>query len=247
MLRSIKPACWRAPADPCAGLSQVAGGERARPPIAVDLWLPGEERTLRLLAEQLIWAAPLFLVPQVFAGQDALQAAARSYSYAPWLVANLTLSRFPDDRAGAPPAWDNVLYDGAGLGYVVATHQQMRLRPGATVFTCYRTSTNMSPQQRPRSAARHAARALGGTDPRRTRAAAPRYPATDDPPGCLSQWSCHGPALARSDLGAAQANNSPSTANACASRMPTSAAFRCLRRRSTAACWPRKERCAGSG
>ena len=34
-------------------------------------------------------------------------------------------------------AWDNVLHDSPGLGYVVATHQQMRMRTGATVFTYY--------------------------------------------------------------------------------------------------------------
>ena len=112
----------------------------------VDLWLPSEQRTLRLEAEQLIWAAPLFLVPHVFVGHDELKAAARSYSHAPWLVANLTLSRFPEGRAGVPIAWDNVLYDSPGLGYVVATHQQMRMRPGATVFTYYRALNTMTPQ-----------------------------------------------------------------------------------------------------
>ncbi len=127
---------------------RVAGGERGASagPLAVDLWLASEQRTLRLLAEQVIWAAPLFLVPHVFAGHAALKAAAASYSYAPWLVANLTLSRFPDERAGAPPAWDNVLYDSAGLGYVVATHQQMRLWRQATVLTFYRTFDALSPQ-----------------------------------------------------------------------------------------------------
>jgi hypothetical protein len=127
---------------------RVAGGERAAKgqPIEVDLWLPQEQRTLRLLAGQLIWAAPLFLVPHVFVGHETLRAAARSFSHAPWLVANLTLSRFPEDRAGAPPAWDNVLYEGAGLGYVVATHQQMRLHPGATVLTWYRTLDEQRPQ-----------------------------------------------------------------------------------------------------
>jgi hypothetical protein len=115
--------------------------------VYVDLWLPTEQRTLRLIAGQLIWAAPLFLVPHVFVGNDSLKAAARSYSHAPWLVANLTLSRFPEERAGSAMAWDNVLYDSPGLGYVVATHQQMRMRPGATVFTYYRALTGMTPQQ----------------------------------------------------------------------------------------------------
>lgn len=112
----------------------------------VDLWLPAEKRTLRLEAEQLIWAAPLFLLPHILAGHEALNMAARSFSHAPWLVANLTLSRFPEDRAGTSMSWDNVLYDSPGLGYVVATHQQMRMRPGATVFTYYRALSNMPPQ-----------------------------------------------------------------------------------------------------
>lgn len=113
----------------------------------VDLWLPAQQRTLRLEAEQLIWAAPLFLVPHVFVGHDALKAAARRFTHAPWLVANLTLSRFPEQRAGVPVAWDNVLHDGPGLGYVVATHQQMRMRPGATVFTYYRALSHITPLQ----------------------------------------------------------------------------------------------------
>jgi len=115
--------------------------------IEIDLWLPAEQRTLRLVADQLIWAAPLFLVPHVFAGHEALKVAARGYSHAPWLVANLTLAHFPEDRTGAPPAWDNVLHSGPGLGYVVATHQQMRLRPAATVLTYYRALNEMTPQQ----------------------------------------------------------------------------------------------------
>ena len=133
--------------------SAPAAGRR----IEVHLWLPDERRTLRVLTEQLIWAAPLFLVPKVFAGYPELKVAAGSYSYAPWLVANLTLSRFPDDRAGAPPAWDNVLYESPGLGYVVATHQHLRAWRGPTVLTYYRALDEVSPQQG-REALRDAAR-----------------------------------------------------------------------------------------
>jgi hypothetical protein len=186
---------------------RVAGGERGASagPLAVDLWLASEQRTLRLLAEQVIWAAPLFLVPHVFAGHAALKAAAASYSYAPWLVANLTLSRFPDERAGAPPAWDNVLYDSAGLGYVVATHQQMRLWRQATVLTFYRTFDALSPQGGPGGAARDAARGLGRADPRRTRTPARQHPPGDDPPRRLSQRPRDGSPAARPDLGRGQA------------------------------------------
>lgn len=113
--------------------------------VEVDVFLAAEGRSLRLQAEQLIWAAPLFVLPAVLAGRDDLKSAARRYSYAPWLVANLTLSGMPEERAGAGIAWDNVLYDSPGLGYVVATHQQMRLRPGATVLTYYRALSGMGP------------------------------------------------------------------------------------------------------
>ena len=122
-------------------VAEVDGG------VAVDFWQPAEDRTLRIVAEQLIWAAPLFLIPHVFAGHEELKAAAGNFTHAPWLVANLTLSQLPESRAGVATAWDNVLYDSPALGYVVATHQQMRLRPGATVLTYYRTLDKLTPPQ----------------------------------------------------------------------------------------------------
>lgn len=125
---------------------QVSASRRPRGrTIAVDLWLPQEQRVVRVFTEQLIWAAPLFLIPYVFVDRPDLAEAARQYSYAPWLVANLSLAHFPEDRLGAPRAWDNVLYGAAGLGYVVATHQQMRLRPAATVLTYYRALDDFGP------------------------------------------------------------------------------------------------------
>ncbi|MFC5299893.1 NAD(P)-binding protein [Azospira restricta] len=117
--------------------------------VEVDLWLAGEERVLRVVAEQLIWAAPLHLLPHVFAGRDAATqawlAASRAWSHAPWLVANLTLAAEPETHAGAPLAWDNVLADSPGLGYVVSTHQTLRQRPGPTVLTYYRALSEHAP------------------------------------------------------------------------------------------------------
>ena len=112
----------------------------------IDLWRPAEQKVVRVLADQLIWAAPLFMVPYVFVVNERLALAAKQFVSAPWLIANLTLSRFPEDRGGAPLAWDNVLYDSPGLGYVVATHQLIRQRPGTTVFTYYRALSDLPPQ-----------------------------------------------------------------------------------------------------
>ncbi len=104
-----------------------------------DVYLAAENRSIRIIARELIWAAPLFLIPHVFAApRPEWLAAIRGVEYAPWVVANLTLAAAPQTRAGHPLAWDNVLLESAGLGYVVATHQQLRYAPGPTVITWYR-------------------------------------------------------------------------------------------------------------
>lgn len=112
----------------------------------VDLWLARENRAVRIRTRQLIWAAPFFLIPYVFTQHADLSLAARQFSHAPWLIANLTLSRLPEERGGTPIAWDNVIYDSPGLGYVVATHQRMQVKSGPTVLTYYLALTAVTPQ-----------------------------------------------------------------------------------------------------
>ena len=106
------------------------------------------ERGLRIEARALIWAAPLFVLPRVWPGLPAaLRQAALAGDYAPWLTANLHLSALPAERYGAPPAWDNVLYDSPGLGYVTATHQLLRRHLPGTVLTCYRALHDVTPAE----------------------------------------------------------------------------------------------------
>jgi phytoene dehydrogenase-like protein len=118
--------------------------EEGRSSMTVDALLGG--RGVRFEARQVIWAAPAFVLPRVWpAMPSALKSAALAGDYAPWLVANLHLSDFPEERRGAPPAWDNVLHDSPGLGYVVATHQLIRRRLSATVLTYYRALHELAP------------------------------------------------------------------------------------------------------
>ncbi|MBI5899961.1 MAG: FAD-dependent oxidoreductase [Rhodocyclales bacterium] len=132
------------------GLARAAAGrvlpqalvfrvEQGRRGTSLDVFLPAENRSIRIVCRELIWAAPLFLLPHVFptlptAWRNALAGA----EYAPWVVATLTLKDSPTTRAGAPLAWDNVIHNSSALGYVVATHQQLRYAPGPTVITWYR-------------------------------------------------------------------------------------------------------------
>lgn len=87
-------------------------------------------------AERVICAVPRFvarrlLEPWAHEAPKFLDA----FQYSSWVVANLTLK----ERLAEPTfplAWDNVLYDSKGLGYVVATHQTGR-DFGPTVLTYY--------------------------------------------------------------------------------------------------------------
>ncbi|MCF8199700.1 MAG: FAD-dependent oxidoreductase [Sulfuritalea sp.] len=120
--------------------------EQGRKESFIDVYLAKENRSIRIIARELIWAAPLFLIPHVFVSPRAKWLAAiKGADYAPWVVANLTLSATPQTRAGQPLAWDNVLHDSASLGYVVATHQQLRYAPASTVITWYRSLHEESP------------------------------------------------------------------------------------------------------
>ena len=123
----------------------------------IDVYLAAERRSIRIVCRELIWAAPLFLAPRVFAAPPPQWLAALGGAeYAPWIVANLTLKEAPGTRAGQPLAWDNVLHDSAALGYVVATHQQLRYAPGPTVITWYRALHEETPYRHRRLLLDHA-------------------------------------------------------------------------------------------
>jgi hypothetical protein len=94
----------------------------------------------RIEADHVIAALPKFLLrhlvrPWQKSPPDHLGA----FSYGAWLVANLHLKR-PPGSARPPVAWDSVIYEGAGLGYVSATHQALR-DFGPTIWTYYQPLT----------------------------------------------------------------------------------------------------------
>jgi len=83
-------------------------------------------------ADAVIIAAPAFVADRILPPDSPVP----RVEYSPWLTANLTLERWPANR-GAPPAWDNVLFDSPSLGYVIATHQSLRTHVPRTVWTYY--------------------------------------------------------------------------------------------------------------
>jgi monoamine oxidase len=112
------------------------------------VYLAQENRTLLVTARHIIWAAPLFIAARVIRGlSDTLRAAQQRLSYAPWIIANLHVRDLPLSRGDAAIAWDNVLMDSPALGYVVATHQQLKGYRGASVLSYYWPLSDLSPQE----------------------------------------------------------------------------------------------------
>jgi protoporphyrinogen oxidase len=110
--------------------------EALRHGVEVDAVDAVTRQAQRWQAEHCIVALPAFVAAKVVAqAPDAVRVPRR---HAPWLVVNLHLRELPaDDPRGPQIAWDNVIHGSAGLGYVVATHQSLDPRPGATVLSWY--------------------------------------------------------------------------------------------------------------
>lgn len=108
--------------------------------VEADCYDTAAGHTVRIHARAAILAMPHFVAARIC--RDI--APEPQLSYAPWLVANVTVDRLPTGR-GVPLAWDNVSASSQSLGYVVATHQGPAAIAGASVLTWYLPLSDMSP------------------------------------------------------------------------------------------------------
>lgn len=116
-------------------VTPAAGG------VAVDVYEPARGASRRIAARAAVLAVPHFVADRLLGREPE-----PSHSYAPWMVANVTLGRMPHGR-GAPLCWDNVVYDSRSLGYVVATHQSLEQARQRTVLTCYWPLSDAAPAE----------------------------------------------------------------------------------------------------
>ncbi|URV28593.1 NAD(P)-binding protein [Burkholderia gladioli] len=107
--------------------------------LCARLGADGKLASFTLKARRVVCAMPLFVAAHVFplATHD-FEPARDLPPRAPWLVSNFLLDGMPAEAPGEVLAWDNVVYRGEGLGYVVSTHQLIRLSPPRrSVFSAY--------------------------------------------------------------------------------------------------------------
>jgi hypothetical protein len=109
----------------------------------------GAPYTVRIKARTAIAAMPLYVLQHVFDGLSGYGFIRERDlpAYAPWLVSNFLMHAFPEEQRGSPLCWDNVIYQEPGLGYVVSTHQDIRMsRPDRSAFTAYYSLSDASPE-----------------------------------------------------------------------------------------------------
>lgn len=106
----------------------------------------GEIANIR--ANHVICATPLFIAQRIVKNiHKYTQSDFRQPESAPWLVSNFVLNRFPNEPQHTELAWDNVVHQSRHLGYVVATHQDIRVaKPEKTIFTAYSAVNHDTPK-----------------------------------------------------------------------------------------------------
>ncbi len=107
--------------------------------IVVDSFDVANDESIRTYAKAAILALPHFIAARI-----APDISAKGFTYAPWIVANVTVDRLPAGN-GAKRAWDNVAWASESLGYVVATHQTLDSAPPASVLTWYMPLSRQTP------------------------------------------------------------------------------------------------------
>ncbi|MFN8946067.1 MAG: NAD(P)-binding protein [Pseudobdellovibrionaceae bacterium] len=84
-------------------------------------------------ADEIICSMPQHILKYLLAD---LEEPNFSTYYSPWLVANIGLREIPQGK-GFQAAWDNVSYHSEALGYITATHQNLKMKTTDTVITYY--------------------------------------------------------------------------------------------------------------
>lgn len=135
-----------APGHPQALAASATAIDEQADHVRVQLYLHEQRQTVTVRARRVIAAMPLNIAARITArAQDYGLAADTLPPQVPWLVSNFVLRAFPREHKDFPLAWDNVAYQGTGLGYVSAANQLINTaKPPRTIFTAY-TALNHAP------------------------------------------------------------------------------------------------------
>lgn len=123
--------------------------ETASGPLVTCLAASPASSAYTVQARRAVCAMPLFVAQRILPDIRAYgyDPAVHASPHAPWMVSNFVMEGYPAEAPGEPLSWDNVVYQGQALGYVVSTHQLLRVaRSPRSVFTAYHALSGQTPQ-----------------------------------------------------------------------------------------------------
>jgi hypothetical protein len=114
--------------------------ETSEKEVSISCYDSIKKESYKIIADRVICATPQFVRGRLF------QQPIHDVSYSPWVVANLSVTDWPDGN-GQQLSWDNVIYGSQSLGYVDASHQLIRASEKRRVLTFYFPFTESSPDE----------------------------------------------------------------------------------------------------
>ncbi len=101
-------------------LTQTATGAEA------SVYDVGKKTSYTVAAKKVIVCSPQFVNKHLLRNIITPErlASLERFSYAPWVIANITINSLPVKR-GMPLCWDNVIYGKPSVGYINANHQDV--------------------------------------------------------------------------------------------------------------------------
>lgn len=98
----------------------------------------------RYRARRVIYSAPRYTAFHAIDGyQNKFPVMKAAFQYSTWLIANVTVDVPPPSLPHAPLSWDNIRHESELLGYIVATHQDIKRFQKGTVLTVYWPLTHL--------------------------------------------------------------------------------------------------------
>lgn len=113
--------------------------------VQVNYYDVSRQKLIGIVAQHCIIAAPQFIAGRLLADEKRLATVGAQLHYVPWMVANLKVNNKLIERSGHGPSWDNVIYESNALGYVDATHQQLKQHKDKRNLTYYWPLTHADP------------------------------------------------------------------------------------------------------
>jgi hypothetical protein len=102
--------------------------------VVISVFDEEKNQSKTIHAEKVILATPQY-INQYLLSRKTIEM--DKFNYSPWIVATIVIERFPASE-GAPLSWENIIFQGKGLGYVYNQHQNLSHLESPFVITYYR-------------------------------------------------------------------------------------------------------------